>query len=218
MRVIGLHGFGGVGKDVVADMLGAHYLFERIAFADPLYRGLSAMFGIDPTNRTSEAKRAEVAETNRTLRELLQSLGSGWGRDQVDADVWVRMTAKRLREIEHGAALVEYELPGVVFTDVRMANEAQYIKSLGGEVWKLTRPGVGPVNDHSSENGLPFTLVDKWLHNTKGVKDWLLLVNAAMSAEPCNLIRFDPGRDDLLRVSDFAFLPDDIEGMLNANA
>jgi hypothetical protein len=42
----------------------------------------------------------------------------------------------------------------VVFSDVRYPNEADAIKELGGEVWRVGREGYGAANDHESEHAL----------------------------------------------------------------
>jgi hypothetical protein len=41
-----------------------------------------------------------------------------------------------------------------IITDTRFPNEAQAIKDAGGIIIRVTRPGIGPVNDHPSETGL----------------------------------------------------------------
>lgn len=46
MKIIGLTGEAGSGKDTIADYLVSHHDFRKISFAEPLRRGLQAMFGI----------------------------------------------------------------------------------------------------------------------------------------------------------------------------
>ena len=41
-----------------------------------------------------------------------------------------------------------------VITDMRFKNEYDTIKDYGGYAIKVTRPGVNPVNSHSSEDDL----------------------------------------------------------------
>jgi hypothetical protein len=41
-----------------------------------------------------------------------------------------------------------------VIADVRYPNEANAIKVLGGKVYRVERDGVGPANEHASENAL----------------------------------------------------------------
>jgi hypothetical protein len=55
---------------------------------------------------------------------------------------WVELTLNSIKEER------------VVISDVRFKNEADSIKSAGGQVWRINRNGIGPVTDHSSETDL----------------------------------------------------------------
>jgi len=39
----------------------------------------------------------------------------------------------------------------IVVSDARFINEFEAVRSRGGEIWRINRPGVGPANDHASE-------------------------------------------------------------------
>jgi hypothetical protein len=41
-----------------------------------------------------------------------------------------------------------------VFTDTRFTNEADAIRERNGKVFRISRPGYGPVNNHPSETAL----------------------------------------------------------------
>ena len=62
-------------------------------------------------------------------------------------------------------------------TDVRFPNEAQRIKDLGGVVWRVKRPGVGPANYHESETALDDWPFDAVLENDGNLVDLSLKVN-----------------------------------------
>ena len=58
----------------------------------------------------------------------------------------------------------------LVFTDVRFPNEAEMIKSLGGEIWRIQRPGIAPINNHPSESAMDDWQFDKVILNSAGVE------------------------------------------------
>lgn len=164
--LIGLAGYAGAGKDTVGKILVDHYNFKRIAFADKVKE---LALRIDPTicdNKTFsdgvdvplswvvERDGWETAKRSPQVRELLQRIGAGV-RDVLDLDAWI------------DAALRRYSPYGIatVITDVRYPNELDVIRENGGVVWWIDRPGVGPVNDHESENSVSPESADLTLFN-----------------------------------------------------
>lgn len=79
-------------------------------------------------------------------RKLMQLYGTEAIRHHVGAMAWVDVLASDIA----GAGT---PFP-IVVTDVREDHEAEWIQSMGGIVIEITRPGVGRVNSHSSENGI----------------------------------------------------------------
>ena len=161
--LIGLAGFAGSGKDTVGKILVDHYNFKRVAFADKVKE---LALKLDPfvhlpmtfsnERLSSLVERAGWDETKREpeVRELLQRIGAGV-RDVLGEDTWI------------DAALWDYNRYGVdtVITDVRYPNELDVIRENGGVVWWIERPGVGPVNDHESENSVSGASADLTLFN-----------------------------------------------------
>ena len=91
-----------------------------------------------------------------TPRWVLQYFGTDVMRDHFAKDVWIWSIEKRLASA-----------PGpVVITDVRFPNEAEWIRSHGGEVWFVERDPIVDVSPHESEAGLPEALVDWWIDNS----------------------------------------------------
>src|SRR5690242_11167695 len=91
MKLIGLTGQTGSGKDTVADFLRETQGFVQIAFADPL----------------------------------------------VNPDIWVTLAA---REVERLRNAPDYlHISGIVISDVRLENEAAWIRRQGGEIWHIMR-------------------------------------------------------------------------------
>lgn len=140
--LIGLVGRARVGKDTAAAYL-KHRGFHPVAFADPLKDMLEAAFG--PHFRTGDREKP-LEWLGKSPRELMQTLGTEWGRDCVHRDLWVLLAHRRWQMFKH-TSLRE----GVVFTDVRFENEAGWITSQGGWLFEITRPDAQVVNPHSSE-------------------------------------------------------------------
>lgn len=164
VTVIGMSGYAQSGKDTIGKML-SEVGFERASFADRIRESLYALDPkISEDERISDAvneKGWELAKTSTPeVRALLQRLGSEVGRDLLDENLWVTMT---LRKVEDGAK--------VVVTDCRFPNEAEAIKRLGGEMWRVTRPGCVPVNNHPSETALDDWKFDHYFVNDGTVED-----------------------------------------------
>lgn len=154
--LIGLTGLAGAGKDTVRNVLAHKHGFEGIAFADPMRNMLTALLetcDISTAYLTErELKERPIPELGVSYRAMAQELGTGWGR-ALDQDLWLKIAQARVKVCE------ESSCPGVVISDVRFPNEAAWIKSQGGVVWRIIRPGIEPVRTHESEahaNTLPY--------------------------------------------------------------
>lgn len=167
--LIGICGVAGSGKDAAADVLVSRYGYIRNKFADPLYEMVSAMTGYTVSqlqDRTLKEKPIRWLD-GKTPRELLQTLGTEWGRGMVCSDVWIRSLQKRVeRALEDGR-------PSVI-TDVRFDNEARWIHTMGGEVWRVVRDVPGHLAcraHHSSEEGIEDGLIDRTIVNDGTIED-----------------------------------------------
>jgi hypothetical protein len=154
-QFIGLHGHAQTGKDSTAKIL-AEFGYERVAFADILRKALYTLNPIAVEDTFEKTWRVqdlvdefgwERAKRYPEIRRMLQVLGTDVGRELISQDVWVNSIFKDIDPNKK-----------YVFTDLRFKNEHQAIDSRLGLLIKIRRPGVGPVNDHISDKGLP----DKW--------------------------------------------------------
>jgi hypothetical protein len=162
--LIGLTGKAGSGKDTVADYLAASRSFAKIAFADPIRRGIGVMFGLPPTSFQHPHKEEAIASFGKSPRQMMQTLGTEWGRNLVHPDVWL-ILAKELTQTNLGDG------QSVVITDVRFENEAQLIRSLGGVIWHLNRTVAGTQHSHISESGIDFAQGDRYIGNNNSIAD-----------------------------------------------
>ena len=158
-RLIGLYSPApGCGKTTVANLLIEH---RRVSFAAPLKGAVSNMLhelGIVGVHFVHTDKEAIIPELGVSARHMMQTLGTEWGRACIHPDFWVKIArAKTQRTMNDGGC--------VVIDDVRFPNEAAMIFELGGELWRIDRPGVTYNGDHSSEGGLEDITPDRVIVN-----------------------------------------------------
>jgi len=145
--LLGLCGPAGVGKSTVAATLAQHHAFQRLRFAGTLKKMLRAL-GLSEAQVDGDEKETPCDLLGgKTPRQAMQTLGTQWGRDCVDADIWVRATLAQ-------ADLRLRIRQSVVIDDVRFDNEAQAILQRGGVVIKLSRAGFAHSDVHASEVGI----------------------------------------------------------------
>ena len=147
--VLGLCGPAGAGKDTAATYLEDQYAFTVIGFADPMLDMLGALAEhVDVGGEwliERSLKEQPMPILRHSYRALARGLGTGWGREQVSAELWVRIAAyKLLRALDRGE--------NVLVTDVRYLNEAHWLASMGGRLVGLARDGAQwRPGEHSSE-------------------------------------------------------------------
>jgi hypothetical protein len=83
MILIGLHGKAHAGKDTVGQML-VGYGLDRVAFADPIKRMLIEGLGLTAEHFDSPLKEEPIPWLGKSPRQLMQTLGTEWGRDLVN--------------------------------------------------------------------------------------------------------------------------------------
>ena len=173
-NIIGLTGYAQSGKDTLASILVEKYGYSRIAFADKIrdfLYGINPMVGCSPTGYLQDLVNLvgwDKAKQEPQVRRLLQDLGIS-ARDLIDEDIWVTAALSNVGKDQR-----------VVITDVRFENEASMIKSMGGQLWRVKRAGVGPVNDHVSESELDGCKVDQIFVNNGTLEDLKVLITTRM--------------------------------------
>jgi hypothetical protein len=164
-RLIGLAGRAGTGKSTIARLLCEQHAFVEIALADPIKRALAAMLGLtsayfhDPFTKDMPIDWLR----NTTPRRLMQTLGTGWGRQIIADDLWLILARRRIERLTAQAA--HMHIAGIVISDLRYADEAAFVRAQGGTVWHIVRPAP-PVEAHSSEAGITAQPGDRTCDNT----------------------------------------------------
>lgn len=155
-ELIGLCGAAGAGKDSVAKMLQAAYGYRADSFAAPIYAALAAMFGVSvQALQDRELKEAPwPALLGHTPRHLLQTLGTEYGRDMIDRDIWLLLADQRRKATGRPT----------VISDVRFENEAAFIRKSGGLLIHVKRD-TDQVHQHISESALDRDLAEITLDN-----------------------------------------------------
>lgn len=168
MQLIGLTGRAGCGKDTIASFLCEAHGFVQIALADPLRDGLKAMLGVtDEQLHRRDLKEAPIDWIGRSPRELLQTLGTEWGREHIAADLWLRVAVRRIDRIKASPPCLH--VAGIVVSDIRFENEADWLRDLGGQVWHIKGQKRhqldGQTATHSSEQHIPARAGEPRIYN-----------------------------------------------------
>ena len=145
--IIGICGLIGSGKGTVADILVEQYGYQKLSFADKLKDGVATVFGWDREMLEGDTDSSRVwrerkdafwsSETGTTVtpRSVLQLFGTECMRNGFYDGIWVSLVKKHI---------VDNPNINFVIPDVRFENEANMIKSIHCEVWRVRR-GPDPV-------------------------------------------------------------------------
>lgn len=158
LKLIGLHGLAGCGKDTVAEFLCDNYEFKQISLADPIKKGITAMFGL-PHEYLSDRELKEKPLDQlcgKSPRQVMQTLGTEWGRKTLCNDIWLKVAQKDIDYSQKLATTKNYYLNGLVISDIRFEGEAKWLRDQGGTIWHIHRPEnpYAIKTEHESEQGI----------------------------------------------------------------
>lgn len=172
-NLIGVTGYKNSGKNAVCNILRDEFGYVITGFSDVLK---SMALAIDPyiyndTKGSCWRLSAVVAdlgwdaakEVHPEVRRLLQRIGTEGVRQHLGQAAWV--------EAWRRSALVLLDSgQRVCVSDIRFLNEANAVKDLGGQVWRVRRPGA-VSSAHASETELDEIQAGVTIHNTKALSD-----------------------------------------------
>lgn len=160
--LIGFTGPAGVGKDEAARQLRLVLSnYSAYAFAKPIKDALAAMGFPEPATRAE--KEAIIPNLGVSWRQLAQTLGTEWGRNNVRPDLWLWL-AKEQYAKHHN----------LMVTDVRFENEAAWVREVGGlmvHVYGRETTVSGQEATHASEAGITILAGSYLLPNRGGLAE-----------------------------------------------
>jgi hypothetical protein len=169
-RIIGIVGVPGSGKILVSNHLQERYRYTLVKFSAPVRRMLQHGLGLSPTQVDGDRKDTPDPELCwKTPRGLQRYLISDFGRKFVGPGFWCGLWKREVMGVD-GDVLAD---------DVLRADEAAVIRSLGGEIWKVFRPGLKP--DEATEATQRGIEEDHLLMNATTIPDLLASVDALVT-------------------------------------
>lgn len=179
--LIGLLGHARAGKDTA--FMGFRRKFngdpaitvEQLAFADGI-RSIGYALGIpykymrDPNLK--QGKYPLFGSDGPTVREILQGIGKGL-RTFVSNDIFIKRVGAKVFDIYRifkNSSCDSSEVADciIVITDVRMKEEADWIKSIGGCIVRIDNPSLDlsdPMYQHDTEINIDSIEYDKRIVN-----------------------------------------------------
>lgn len=166
MMLIGLSGLSRSGKSSCAEYLVKKHGFIEYSFSNPIKNALCSMLNIN-LKQLEEYKITNdiIPETKTTMRFLLQTFGTEWGRNIVNSDIWVNICETFLKNNSNKK---------IVISDVRFLNEVDLIYKFNGKLIAISRDNIYN-NHHDHESEIYFstilTLANYHIENNLELKD-----------------------------------------------
>ena len=189
--LVAVHGLKGCGKTTLCRGLRSSILHdprysaagsEVVSFAAPLREMLMPLLqhaGLedkDAFRLLNKDKTEVIPQLGVSVRHLLQTLGTEWGRQCISPYVWTEIAKAKVRRL-----LGEGKI--VLIDDVRFADELAMVQELGGISVALSRRGLEPAGDqHASEQGLPGPFTLELVNPGVGLLQLQPLVDSVMAA------------------------------------
>lgn len=185
--LIGMVGRAGAGKDTAARYLHKRFTTQTLSFAGALKEGCRHIFRFTDDQLYGSDKMTVDPYWGTTPRAVLQMVGTELFRNtlptllaqsNIRSDIWIQ----RLN-----LDIVANQRSGVhtVISDVRFHNEAEFIRSTGGVLIRITRPDIATM-DHSSENSINALIVDHDIDNNDGLRDFYRALETALNLAPAS--------------------------------
>lgn len=140
--IIGICGFKGSGKSIMANYLVENYNFIQLSFADAVKDMLSAIFNwdrelLDGSTDMSRIWRETVDEwwsmklniPNFTPRMAMQNIATDLFRDKFNKDIWIFTLENKIKDYDKH----------IVISDCRFINEIEMIERIGGHIVYIDR-------------------------------------------------------------------------------
>ena len=143
-RLVAFTGQAGSGKTTAANFLVDLHRFNRVRFAGPL-KNMMRTLGLSEREIDGDLKELPCELLGgKAPRWAMQSIGTEWGRNCIDVNLWIRAWQRQVQDV--GGK--------IVVDDCRYPNEADIVRTHGGTVIHIIRPGHEGSSSgagHSSE-------------------------------------------------------------------
>ena len=163
--LIGITGYKRAGKDTAAAVIASILGYDLVQFAGTLkdmMRALLAGQGM-PVEEIERYVEGDLKDDptphllGNSPRHAMQTLGTEWGREQLDDSIWVTMALRAAARAAKGA----------IITDVRFPNEARAVRAAGGFLIRVERAELEQTSAHASEVHIKDIPVDQILRNDR---------------------------------------------------
>lgn len=159
--IIGIAGKKGTGKDTAAETLGNFKNLKMAGALKAMFRAFLEYQEMEQTTieRMVEGDLKEVPSKKylcgKSPRVFMQLLGTEFGRDLIDEDLWVNSTMRKAENYTN-----------VKFTDIRFPNEHEAVKQAGGITVRVERDTEeDSTSSHASEMFIDSLPVDYLIIN-----------------------------------------------------
>lgn len=164
------------GKSTIGEIL-KDQGYKTVSFAKPL-KDMTVVFLMGfgyskgDAERIIKDKNYVVGEVDLRIRDIMQRLGTEWGRGRIHKDVWIRMWEARQRLF-----------PFVVVDDMRFPNEYAMVKKYGGLMIRVQRDEAMQVNteNHASEGALDTFEFDHLIYNNGTIEELCDKISAVIA-------------------------------------
>lgn len=168
IKLIGITGPANSGKSVLSKALQGQFGYYPMNFSGGLKRMIHTLPHLSEEKMQNKEWRERVHPFyGKTPREMMQSLGTDWGRHLVHPDIWVWVAAQKIEN----KFSVTRNISSYIFDDVRFENEAEWIRNTGGLIVALKRTEVQPIKYHISEAGIAPNVEDYIVRNDRSIED-----------------------------------------------
>ena len=134
------------GKSTAAKFLVDNFDYMKISFADPLRFMIERLLHSSGYSYNeihwflNEGKEQNIEVLGASYRHLARTLGTEWGRNLIDPDIWVRIAEQK---IIHAQTLI-------CIDDVRFPNELRLLRHYDFRLVKIVR-NTFREDSHSSD-------------------------------------------------------------------
>lgn len=149
-NLIGICGRKRHGKDTLGDYLVKNYGYTKIGFADAVKEACKCIFGFNDDQLYGDLKEVDDKFWGASSRKVLQYVATDLFRDQIGNvlpeikdNIWIKVVENKI---------LQNPDKKYVITDIRFANELDFIKSRGGLSIKVKRDTIKSTDSHISES------------------------------------------------------------------